>query len=124
MPQGGIDDDETPRHAAMRELKEEIGTNNVEILAETTQWFYYDIPRSFRASLTWRGQKQKWILARFVGHDNEVNLETIDKPEFDAWCWVVPQHVPNLVVWFKRSVYQAVLKEFDPFIIANSRQGI
>jgi putative (di)nucleoside polyphosphate hydrolase len=124
MPQGGIDDDETPRHAAMRELKEEIGTNNVEILAETTQWFYYDIPRSFRSSLIWRGQKQKWILARFVGHDNEVNLETMDKPEFDAWCWVGPQHVPNLVVWFKRSVYQAVLKEFDPFIIANSRQDI
>ena len=122
MPQGGIDDEETPRHAAMRELKEEIGTNNVVFLAETTQWFYYDIPRSFRASLHWRGQKQKWLLVRFVGHDDEVNLETVAKPEFDAWRWVVPQHVPKLVVWFKRAVYQAVLKEFDPLITANNRQ--
>ena len=119
MPQGGIDNDETPCQAAMRELKEEIGTNNVEILAETKQWVYYDIPRDFRASLKWRGQKQKWILVRFIGHDDEVTIEQTDTSEFDAWQWVLPHHVPNLVIWFKRAVYQAVLKEFDPLITAN-----
>jgi putative (di)nucleoside polyphosphate hydrolase len=114
MPQGGIDDGEEPHAAAIRELKEEIGTDRAEILAESRSWLCYDLPpeMSDRARhLGWRGQRQKWFIMRFIGEDSEINLAA-EPAEFDAWKWVAPRELPDLIVSFKRQVYIALLMEF------------
>jgi len=118
MPQGGIDRGETPREAALRELKEEIGTNNTEILAESESWFEYDLPEEFRQHVwrgRYRGQRQKWFAMRFLGQDREIDLAT-HHPEFSAWKWVEPSALPRLIVPFKRRLYADVLKEFGSLI--------
>lgn len=114
MPQGGIDAGETPREAALRELVEEIGTGAAEVVAETAGWLRYDLP-SHLVGKVWkgkyRGQEQKWILARFTGTDGDIDLAT-DHPEFDAWQWVEPDRLAGLIVPFKRQIYEAVVAEF------------
>ncbi len=114
MPQGGIDPGERPRCAALRELKEEIGTDKAEILAESRKWRCYDIPAEIACRLwggRYRGQRQKWFLMRFVGTDADINLAT-PNPEFNAWRWVEPDDLPRLIVPFKRPLYLDVLAEF------------
>ena len=115
MPQGGIDDGETPRQAALRELKEEIGTDKAEILAESAGWLRYDLPADLAAGGIWggryRGQCQKWFVMRFTGGDADIDLAT-EHPEFDAWQWVPPQRLPELIVPFKRQLYLDILAEF------------
>ncbi|HJU20697.1 MAG TPA: RNA pyrophosphohydrolase [Stellaceae bacterium] len=114
MPQGGIDPGESPRAAALRELKEEIGTASAEILAESREWRHYDIPVGITANLwggRYRGQRQKWFLMRFLGSDAEIDLAT-PHPEFDAWQWVEPDALPRLIIPFKRPLYRDVLAEF------------
>ena len=114
MPQGGIDSDETPRQAAFRELKEEVGTDNAEILAETRGWLHYDLPSDIASRMwggRWRGQRQKWFLMRFTGEDSDINPAT-EHPEFDAWEWVEPRRLPELIVPFKRPLYCDLLAEF------------
>ncbi len=114
MPQGGIDPGETPRAAALRELAEEIGTANAEILAESRRWRRYDIPAAIAEGLwggRYRGQRQKWFAMRFLGRDAEIDLATAH-PEFDAWQWVAPDDLPRLIVPFKRALYLDVLEEF------------
>jgi putative (di)nucleoside polyphosphate hydrolase len=114
MPQGGIDPGETPRQAAFRELKEEIGTDKAEILAETRGWLHYDLPSDIASRMwsgRWRGQRQKWFLMRFTGEDADINPAT-EHPEFDAWEWVEPSRLPDLIVPFKRPLYRDVLAEF------------
>jgi putative (di)nucleoside polyphosphate hydrolase len=114
MPQGGIHAGEAPRHAALRELKEEIGTNDAEILAESHRWLHYDLPRNLMGKAwegRWRGQRQKWFVMRFTGADADINLAT-EKPEFVAWKWVSVGQLPQLVVSFKRQVYLDLLAEF------------
>ena len=114
MPQGGIDPGETPRQAAFRELKEEVGTDKAEILAETEGWLHYDLPSDIASRMwsgRWRGQRQKWFLMRFTGEDADINPAT-EHPEFDAWEWVEPQRLPDLIVPFKRPLYRDVLAEF------------
>jgi len=114
MPQGGIDKGETPRQAAVRELKEEVGTDKAELLAESKSWFSYDVPSSIAGRLwrgRYRGQRQKWFLMRFTGEDRDVDLRT-HHPEFDAWKWVAPAQLPELIVPFKRQLYMDVLAEF------------
>jgi putative (di)nucleoside polyphosphate hydrolase len=114
MPQGGIDPGETPRQAAFRELKEEVGTDKAEILAETEGWLHYDLPSDIALRMwsgRWRGQRQKWFLMRFTGEDADINPAT-EHPEFDAWEWVEPQRLPDLIVPFKRPLYRDVLAEF------------
>ena len=114
MPQGGIDPGETPRQAAFRELKEEVGTDKAEILAETEGWLHYDLPSDIASRMwsgRWRGQRQKWFLMRFTGEDGDINPAT-EHPEFDAWEWVEPQRLPDLIVPFKRPLYRNVLAEF------------
>lgn len=114
MPQGGIDPGETPRQAALRELAEEIGTDRAEILAETESWRRYDLPEHLLGKAwkgRFRGQEQKWLLARFTGRDAEINLET-EHPEFDAWQWVAADRLVELIVPFKRPIYEAVVEEF------------
>jgi putative (di)nucleoside polyphosphate hydrolase len=114
MPQGGIDPGETPRQAAFRELKEEIGTDKAEILAETRGWLHYDLPSDIASRMwggRWRGQRQKWFLMRFTGEDSDINPAT-EHPEFDAWEWVEPRRLPELIVPFKRPLYCDLLAEF------------
>jgi putative (di)nucleoside polyphosphate hydrolase len=114
MPQGGIDPGETPRQAAFRELKEEVGTDKAEILAETRGWLHYDLPSDIASRMwggRWRGQRQKWFLMRFTGEDADINPAT-EHPEFDAWEWVEPRRLPELIVPFKRPLYCDLLAEF------------
>jgi putative (di)nucleoside polyphosphate hydrolase len=114
MPQGGIDADETPMQAALRELYEETGTDKAEIVAESRQWLHYDLPEPMRATAwggRYRGQRQKWFLMRFEGRDNDIELGR-HKALFDAWKWVMPAELPGLIVDFKRPLYLALLDEF------------
>ncbi|MGO8919742.1 MAG: RNA pyrophosphohydrolase [Stellaceae bacterium] len=118
MPQGGIDKGETPRQAALRELKEEVGTDRAEILAETKGWLSYDVPQPLAGRLwrgRYRGQRQKWFAMRFTGSDGDIDLKT-HHPEFDAWKWIAPEELPDLIVPFKRQLYRDVLKEFAAIV--------
>ena len=114
MPQGGIDAGESPRQAALRELKEEIGTNDAEFLAESARWLTYEFPSELRGKVwrgRYRGQRQKWFVLRFKGDDSDIDLAT-KHPEFSAWKWVDPQELPRLIVPFKRQLYIDLLAEF------------
>jgi putative (di)nucleoside polyphosphate hydrolase len=114
MPQGGIDRGETPQKAAFRELKEEIGTDNVEIVAESKGWLYYDLPGDLAKKAwggRWRGQRQKWFVMLFRGEDAEIDLAT-KQPEFNAWRWVGVHELESLAVSFKRQLYVSLLGEF------------
>jgi putative (di)nucleoside polyphosphate hydrolase len=118
MPQGGIDKKETPRKAALRELKEEIGTDRAEIVAESPVWRPYDLPAELRGVLwggRFRGQTQKWFLLRFTGNDGDIDIAT-EHPEFLEWKWVDLPEVSRLIVPFKRRVYEDVAAEFGPLI--------
>ncbi len=115
MPQGGIDRGETPREAAFRELKEEIGTDRAEIVAESARWLRYELPGPLRGRL-WRGryvgQQQKWFAMRFKGHDGDIDVAT-SHPEFDAWQWMPHDRLVALIVPFKRQLYRDVVAEFE-----------
>ncbi len=112
MPQGGIDEDEEPRDAAFRELREEIGTDKAEIVAESKAWLRYDLPPQLRKRWNdrWRGQQQKWFVMRFRGTDTDINIAT-EHPEFSAWNWVAVEHLPGLIISFKRQLYLDLLQE-------------
>jgi 8-oxo-dGTP pyrophosphatase MutT (NUDIX family) len=114
MPQGGIDEDEEPREAAFRELREEIGTDKAEIVAESKAWLRYDLPPQLRKRWNdrWQGQQQKWFVMQFRGTDADINIAT-EHPEFSAWKWIAVEHLPNLVISFKRQIYLDVLREFQ-----------
>ena len=118
MPQGGIDENEDPRKAALRELGEETGMHSVEIIAESRDWFRYDLPPELRPRAwggRYCGQRQKWFAMHFTGQDNEVMLERPGhKPEFDAWRWAKVDELVDLIVPFKRAVYAQVVREFAP----------
>ena len=114
MPQGGMDAGEVPSSAALRELKEEIGTNNVEVLRESADWYSYDLPDSLVPKIwdgQYRGQKQKWFAMRFLGSDDEIDIET-PLPEFSDWKWVDMRTLPDVIVPFKRDLYRALVEEF------------
>ncbi len=114
MPQGGIDKGETPRAAALRELKEEIGTDKAEFLAESERWLSYDVPPDIAGRLwrgRYRGQMQKWFAMRFIGSDGDIDLDAAH-PEFNAWKWVAAAELPQLIVPFKRQLYLDILAEF------------
>jgi putative (di)nucleoside polyphosphate hydrolase len=114
MPQGGINRGETPKQAAFRELREEIGTDHAEIIAESKHWFYYDLPEDLAKKAwggRWRGQRQKWFVMLFRGKDAEIDLAT-EYPEFDAWRWVEVHELESLAVSFKKRLYVSLLGEF------------
>jgi len=112
MPQGGIDEDEQPRSAAFRELREEIGTDKAQIIAESKAWLRYNLPPELRKRWNdrWRGQQQKWFVMRFQGSDADINIAT-EHPEFSAWRWVAIERLPDLIVSFKRQLYLDILVE-------------
>jgi len=118
MPQGGIDAGEDAWAAAQRELREETSIRSVERLGEIAQWLNYDIPRELVGQAwkgKYRGQTQKWFAVRFTGPDSEIDVVHPDGgvyAEFSAWRWEPVQNVPDLVVPFKRAVYERVAREF------------
>src|SRR5918997_1828879 len=119
MPQGGLDPGEEPFPAALRELYEETNVRSVEHLAEVDEWLTYDIPREIVGQAwkgRYRGQTQKWYALRFVGSDSEIDIAHPaggHEPEFAEWRWEPIQNLPNLVVPFKKSTYERVVKEFS-----------
>jgi putative (di)nucleoside polyphosphate hydrolase len=119
MPQGGIDAGEEPWPAALRELYEETNIRTVERLGEIAEWLNYDIPREIVGQVwkgKYRGQTQKWFAMRLVGDDSEIDVGNpagAQEPEFSAWRWEPMQNVPDLVVPFKRAVYERVVREFQ-----------
>jgi len=120
MPQGGIDADEEPWATALRELQEETGIppHLVERIAECPERLRYDLPEEWRSRLwggQWVGQEQNWFLARFIGQDTDVHIAT-DHPEFREWRWVEPQLLPDLIVPFKRELYQRLLRVFADYL--------
>jgi putative (di)nucleoside polyphosphate hydrolase len=121
MPQGGIDEGEDPYPAALRELYEETNIRSVEKLGEIEEWLYYDIPREIVGQAwkgKYRGQKQKWYALRFTGHDSEIDVlhpPGGHAPEFVEWRWEPIENLPDLIIPFKRKVYERVVKEFAKF---------
>ena len=116
MPQGGIDNNESPRQAMIRELSEECGIKkNYEILMELEEWLSYSLPSSLK-KIVWGGryvgQTQKWFACRFLGKDREFDLET-HKPEFEEWKWIRPEDALKFVVPFKKKLYKDVLRGFE-----------
>ena len=122
MPQGGIDRGETPREAALRELREETGISpaKVEILRESALWHPYDLPRHLVPKVwggRYRGQSQRWFALRFHGTDADVQIDTLE-PEFRVWTWMEPGELIARIVPFKRDTYARVLEEFADLLRA------
>lgn len=116
MPQGGLDPGEEAEAGALRELEEEtgIGPQLVHIIARASRDLVYELPPELAGRMwggKFRGQTQAWFLARFLGRDTDINLETKD-PEFNAYQWVDPAQLPDLIVPFKRQLYEDVIAEF------------
>lgn len=121
MPQGGIDKGEDVRDAALRELGEEAGLapDKVELVAQARSELFYDLPDELQGKLwggRYLGQRQVWFLARLTGSDADINLDAHDPPEFCDWKWIEPARLPEIIIPFKRPIYEAVLEEFAELI--------
>jgi putative (di)nucleoside polyphosphate hydrolase len=118
MPQGGLDRGEDPREAALRELAEETSVTSVAFLAEAPDWLSYDLPgdvitKAWRGR--YRGQTQRWFAFRFTGEDSEINVlapKGGHRAEFSAWRWERMERLPELIIPFKRGVYEGVVRAF------------
>jgi putative (di)nucleoside polyphosphate hydrolase len=118
LPQGGIDADEDPREAVLRELAEEIGTDRAEIIGEHPDWLTYDLPPHLIGVALggrYRGQRQRWFALRFTGTDGDIRLDADPDPEFDAWRWTGLADLPALAVEFKRPIYRVLTASFARF---------
>jgi len=122
FPQGGIDKNETPREAILRETKEEVGleSKDLKIIFESKKWFKYDVPKERRTTYfitknKFRGQKQKWFLAELLSDDSKINLEATQTVEFKTWIWASYWYALGSVVPFKKEVYREALLEMLPY---------
>jgi putative (di)nucleoside polyphosphate hydrolase len=120
LPQGGLDAGETPEQGAYRELEEETGipARLVEIVARCPTELYYDLPEDLIGKVwkePWRGQRQTWFLARFLGEDEDVDIATAE-PEFRAWKWADPAELPAMIVPFKKALYAQLLAAFGEWL--------
>ena len=113
MPQGGVDNNEDFLTAMRRELHEETSIKNIKIIKEINQLYEYELPKNL-IGIIWkgkfRGQKQKWFIAKFLGNENEINLNT-KQPEFIEWKWIDAEKLPEVIVDFKKNLYLSLLKE-------------
>ena len=126
MPQGGLQDGETPEQGARREVWEELGIEAVTVIERRTDWLSYDYPENFtsRRAARYRGQRHRWFLLRFDGEDGAIRFDGAH-PEFSAWRWTTPAEAIALVVPFKQMVYRKVLRSFAPAISAMAlRQSL
>jgi putative (di)nucleoside polyphosphate hydrolase len=120
LPQGGINRDETPVDAALRELEEETGATSVRVIGETSDWLSYELPSNLLGRALkgrYRGHRQKWFAMRFHGSDREIDIRPRNgqKAEFDDWQWASMEQLPDLAVPFKRPVYETLVREFSRF---------
>jgi putative (di)nucleoside polyphosphate hydrolase len=125
MPQGGIDEGETPESAAWREMQEETGTRDAILLAEGRAWHRYDLPADLVPRLwkgRYRGQEQKWFAFRFTGADGDIALDS-DHAEFSAWKWTPIATLPDLIVPFKRQLYSELVSEFGHLAVPTDENG-
>jgi putative (di)nucleoside polyphosphate hydrolase len=125
LPQGGIDAEEDPRAAVLRELAEEIGTDRARIIGEHPDWLTYDLPPALLGVALggrYRGQRQRWFALRFLGTDADIRLDRDPHPEFDAWRWADLAELPALGPPFKRAIYEILARSFAPFAVPD-REG-
>jgi len=120
MPQGGMDEGEQPWETALRELEEETGIppHLVERIADHPERLRYDLPEEVRARLwggKWKGQEQNWFLCRFLGHQSDIDIAT-KHPEFCDWKWVSAKSLPDLIVPFKRDLYQCLIDHWAGYL--------
>lgn len=120
MPQGGIDEGEDAQTAALRELGEETGIapDKVELIAIAPDELFYDLPDELVGKVwkgKWRGQRQRWFLYRFLGQDSDIDIAT-EHQEFKDWTWVEPHTLPEVIVAFKKPLYEQVLAAFAPHL--------
>lgn len=118
LPQGGLDPGEDPRAAVLRELAEEVGTADAEIIGEHPDWLTYELPPELLGRALggrYRGQRQRWFALRFLGRDADIRLDLDPHPEFDAWRWAALAELPALAVPFKRPIYETLSRDFAGF---------
>ena len=118
MPQGGVDLNEPLIKAMRRELVEETSIKNIEVLKEFDQWLEYELPKNLVGKIwrgKYRGQKQKWFVVRFLGNDDEININT-KHPEFIDWQWIDVEELPKIIVLFKKHVYEEITEELKKYI--------
>ncbi|MBP0494442.1 RNA pyrophosphohydrolase [Roseomonas indoligenes] len=120
MPQGGLDEGEDPETAVLRELSEEIGTRNAQVIGRMAEWLDYDLPAHLVGKALggrFRGQTQLWFALRFLGQDSEIRLDADRHQEFDAWRWAPLAELPAIAVPFRRPIYERVARDFTRYAV-------